>query len=146
MQHRMRDLLLRQRTQTINALRAHLAELGITAAQGREGLKDLLAIVADEEDERLPINARASLVVLAAQLQALQTLIGSIEKRIVAQDRANEASKRLRTIPGIGIIGATAIAAIVTDPKAFRNHVWSYDFVEDRTHDGRKYRMLNIRD
>ena len=121
MQHRTRDLLLRQRTQTINALRAHLAELGITAAQGREGLKELLAIVADEEDERLPINARASLVVLAAQLQALQTLIGSIEKRIVAQDRANEASKRLRTIPGIGIIGATAITAVVTDPKAFRS-------------------------
>jgi len=121
MQHRTRDLLLRQRTQTINALRAHLAELGITAAQGREGLKDLLAIVADEEDERLPINARASLVVLAAQLQALQTLIGSIEKRIVAQDRANEASKRLRTIPRIGIIGATAITAVVTDPKAFRS-------------------------
>jgi transposase len=121
MQHRTRDLLLRQRTQTINALRAHLAELGITAAQGREGLKELLAIVADEEDERLPIDARASLVVLAAQLQALQTLIGSIEKRIVAQDRANEASKRLRTIPGIGIIGATAITAVVTDPKAFRS-------------------------
>jgi len=121
MQHRTRDLLLRQRTQTINALRAHLAELGITAAQGREGLKELLAIVADEEDERLPINARASLVVLAAQLQALQTIIGSIEKRIVAQDRANEASKRLRTIPGIGIIGATAITAVVTDPKAFRS-------------------------
>ena len=121
MQHRTRDLLLRQRTQTINALRAHLAELGITAAQGREGLKELLAIVADEEDERLPINARASLVVLAAQLQALQTIIGSIEKRIVAQDRANEASKRLRTIPGIGIIGATAITAVVTDPRAFRS-------------------------
>ena len=58
---------------------------------------------------------------MAAQLRALQTLIGPIEKRIVAQDRANEASKRLRTIPGIGIIGATAIAAIVTDPKAFRS-------------------------
>jgi transposase len=105
MQHRTRDLLLRQRTQTINALRAHLAELGITAAQGREGLKELLAIVADEEDERPPINARASLVVLAAQLQALQTLIGSIEKRIVAQDRANEASKRLTDLfPGSALL------------------------------------------
>src|SRR5262245_53409897 len=121
MQHRMRDLLLRQRTQTINALRAHLAELGITAAQGREGLRDLLAIVADERDERLPISARISLVVLAAQLQALQTLIGSIEKRIVGQHRANEASKRIQSIPGVGIIGATAITAVVTDPKAFRS-------------------------
>jgi transposase len=73
MQHRARDLLMRQRTQVINALRAHLAELGITAAQGREGIRDLLAIVADDGDARLPIDARASLIVLAAQLQALQT-------------------------------------------------------------------------
>jgi transposase len=121
MQHRTRDLLMRQRTQTINALRAHLAELGIIAAQGREGLKELLAIIADEGDERLPVSARISLVVLAAQLQALQTLIGSVEKRIVAQHRANEASKRLRTIPGIGMIGATAITATITHPKAFRS-------------------------
>jgi transposase len=120
MQHRTRDLLLRQRTQAINALRAHLAELGIVAAQGREGLKQLLAIIADENDARLPIDARASLIVLAAQLQALQTLIGSIEKRLLVQHRANEASKRLLSIPGIGIIGASAIAATVTDPKAFR--------------------------
>src|ERR1700741_912597 len=62
MQHRTRDLLLRQRTQVINALRAHLAELGIVAAQGREGLKQLLTIIADESDERLPIDARASLI------------------------------------------------------------------------------------
>ena len=66
MQHRARDLLMRQQTQVINALRAHLAELGIVAAQGREGLKQLLAIIADERDERLPIDARASLIVLAA--------------------------------------------------------------------------------
>ena len=121
MQHRARDLLLRQRTQTINALRAHLAELGIAAAQGREGLKQLLAIIADEGDERVPIDARASLIVLAAQLQALQTMIGSIEKRLVVQHRANEASKRLESVPGIGLIGASAIAATVTDPKAFRS-------------------------
>src|SRR3954470_17717255 len=105
MQHRSRDLLIRQRTQVINALRAHLAELGIVAAQGREGLKELLAIIADEKDERLPIDARASLIVLAAQLQALHTMIGSIERRIVVQHRANEASKRLESVPGIGIIG-----------------------------------------
>src|SRR5262245_4583267 len=120
MQHRTRDLLLRQRTQVINALRAHLAELGIVAAQGREGLKELLAIIADEGDARQPLDARASLIVLAAQLQALQTLIGSIEKRLLVQHRANAASKRLMSIPGIGIIGASAIAATVTDPKAFR--------------------------
>src|SRR5213592_324174 len=99
MQHRTRDLLIRQRTQVINALRAHLAELGIVAAQGREGLKQLLAIIGDEKDQRLPIDARASLIVLAAQLQALQTMIGSIERRIIAQHRASEESKRVATVP-----------------------------------------------
>jgi transposase len=121
MQHRARDLLMRQRTQVINALRAHMAELGIVAAQGREGLKTLLAIIADDGDERLPIDARASLIVLAAQLQALRTLVGSIEKRIIAQHHASEESKRVATIPGIGVLGASAIAATVTDPSAFRS-------------------------
>jgi transposase len=121
MQHRTRDLLMRQRTQTINALRAHMAELGIVAAQGRDGLKQLLTIIADEKDARLPIDARASLIVLAAQLQALQTMIGSIERRLLVQHRANEASKRLESVPGIGTIGASAIAATVTDPNAFRS-------------------------
>src|ERR1700681_1618458 len=109
MQHRTRDLLMRQRTQLINALRAHLAELGIVAAKGDKGVKELLTIVADEKDTRLPIDARASVIVLAAQLQAVQALIGSIEKRIKAQHRSNEARKRLGPTPGIGVIGATAI-------------------------------------
>ena len=121
MQHRVRDLLMRQRTQLINALRAHLAELGIAAAQGREGVKELLAIVAQDGDSRLPVDAHASLIVLAAQLQAVQTMIGSIEKRVVRQHRSNEESKRLESIPGIGVIGATAIAATVPDPQIFRS-------------------------
>ena len=121
MQHRARDLLMRQRTQLINALRAHMAELGIVAAQGREGVKELLKIIASEEDARVPVDAHASLVVLAAGLQALQTMIGSIERRIIAQHRSDEASRRLRSIPGIGIVGATAIAATVPDPNVFRS-------------------------
>jgi transposase len=121
MQHRTRDLMMRQRTQVINALRAHLAELGIVAAQGDKGVKELLAVVADQQDARLPVDARASVMVLAAQLEALQTLIGSIEKRIKTQHRANEESQRVETIPGIGVIGATAIAATIVDPRAFRS-------------------------
>src|SRR6188768_3044548 len=121
MLHRTRDLLMRQRTQVINALRAHLSELGIVAAQGREGIKELLKIIASEEGSRLPSDAHASLTVLATQLQAVQTMIGSLEKRIVAQHRSNEASKRLETIPGIGVIGATTIAAVVPDPGVFRS-------------------------
>src|SRR5262245_26498839 len=89
--------------------------------KGAKGSRSYWRPIADDRDERLPIDARASLTVLAGQLQALQTLIGSIEKRIIRQHRASEESKRLKTIPGIGVIGATAIAAIVTDPKAFRS-------------------------
>ena len=91
------------------------------AALGREGVKELLKIIASEEDARMPVDAHTSLVVLAAGLQALQTMIRSIERRIIAQHRSDEASKRLRSIPGIGIVGATAIAATVPDPKVFRS-------------------------
>jgi transposase len=121
MQHRTRDLLIRQRTQLINAMRAHLAELGIVAAKGDGGVTELLAIVADKADTRLPIDARASVIVLATQLEALETVVGAIEKRIKLQHRTNEASRRLETIPGIGVIGATAIAATVADPTVFRS-------------------------
>jgi transposase len=113
--------MMRHRTQVINALRAHLDEFGIVAAQGDKGVKELLAIVADQQDARLPVDARASVMVLAAQLEAVQTLIGSIEKRIKTQHRANEASQRVETIPGIGVIGASAIAATVSDPMVFRS-------------------------
>jgi transposase len=106
MLHRTRDLLMRQRTQVINAMRAHLAELGIVAAQGREGIKELLKIIASEEDARLPVDAHTSLVILAAELQAMQTLIGSIEKRIMVQHRSSEASQRLESISGIGDFAA----------------------------------------
>ena len=121
MLHRVRDLLMRQRTQVINALRAHFAELGIVAAQGREGIKELLKIIANEEDARLPVDAQASLIVLAAELQAMQTMIGSIDKRIIARHRSSEASRRLESIPGIGVTGAAAITATVPDPKVFRS-------------------------
>ena len=121
MQHRTRDVLIRQRTQIINALRGHLAELGVVAAQGNAGVNELRAIVTDEQDTRLPIDARASVIVLAAQLEALERVIGTIEKRIKMQHRSSEASQRVEAIPGIGVIGATAIVATVADPTIFRS-------------------------
>ena len=120
MQHRVRDLLVRQRTQAINAVRAHLAELGIVAAQGYDGLKVLLAVIADCSDVRLPENARASLSALVAQIASCQAEIGAIEKRLLAQHRKNADSKRLETIPGIGILGASAIVATVPDASIFK--------------------------
>ena len=132
MLHRARDLLMRQRTQLINALRAHMAELGIVAAQGREGVKELLKIIASEQDARLPVDAHASLVVLAAGLQALQTMIGSIERRIIAQHRSDEASKRLRSIPGIGIVGATPSPPL-SRTRRFFDRVVTLSLDRDRT-------------
>jgi hypothetical protein len=81
-------------------------KLGIVAAPGREGIKELLKIIASEEDARLPVDAHTSLVVLAAELQAMQTLIGSIEKWIMVQHRSSEASQWLESIPEIGVIGS----------------------------------------
>ena len=102
MQHRTRDLLMRQRTQLINAMRAHLGRTRHRRGAGARRCEGVTGVHRQDQEIRLPVNARASLMVLAAQLQALQTLIGSIEKRIMAQHRANEASQRLETIPGIG--------------------------------------------
>ena len=105
MLHRARDLLMRQRTQVINALRAHLAEFGITAAQGREGIKELLAIVAQEEGSRLPSDAHASLTVLATQLQAVQTMIGSLEKRFVRSIARTKQVSGSRPSPALDFLG-----------------------------------------
>jgi transposase len=120
MAHRSRDLLIRQRTQLINALRGHLAELGLVAAQGREGMTTLIARVTTDGAEALPPAVRAGLLPLVGQLEGLQQQIGGLEKVIHAQHRASEASRRLETIPGIGVIGATAIVATITDPGAFK--------------------------
>ncbi len=120
MLHRTRDLLVRQRTQLINAMRAHLAELGLVAAQGRDGLKNLVGIVRDEAS-RIPDLARKALQALLGQLDGLAQQIGEIERHIHAEHRFDEASRRLETIPGIGVLGATAIAATVPDPTVFRS-------------------------
>jgi transposase len=122
MLHRSRDLLVRQRTQLINALRAHFAEVGLVSATGVDGLKTLLAIVHEtDEHGTLPAAMQDALRALVAQLASLQEQIDALEKCIHARHRASDASRRLESIPGIGVIGATAIAATVTDPTAFKS-------------------------
>jgi transposase len=122
MLHRARDVLIRQRTQLINALRAHLAELGMIAATGRDGLAELIEIVESQErNATMPPPMVQALRALIAQLEALQIQIGQLDRNIHAQHRASDESRRLESIPGIGVIGATAIAATVTDPSAFRS-------------------------
>jgi len=121
MLHRGRDLLVRQRTMTINALRGHLAELGLVAPQGNQGVTDLMSFVRDDRDERIPALARRVLGVLAAQIDALETQIAVVEMQVLAWHKSNSVSQRLATIPGIGPIVATAIAATVADPSEFRS-------------------------
>ena len=117
--HRARQLLVRQRTMLSNAIRGHLAELGIVSAKGRSGTGALLEIIADAEDSRVPPVARGVLDVLARQYSALGAEIGSIDRTILAWHRSSEASRRLEEIPGIGPIVATALVAEIGDWKAF---------------------------
>lgn len=114
MVHRTRDLLVRQRTMLVNALRGHLAELGIVAAQGIAKVTQLAAIVFDEADGRLPIFARQALQALVTQIRDVQARIATLEAELVAWCRRDDASRRLATIPGVGPITATAMAATVT--------------------------------
>lgn len=119
MLHRTRDLLIRQRTMLANAFRAHLSEFGIVAAQGIANLAKLAAIATNNEDRRIPPLARTCLLAIIGQLADLQARIGGIDRAIHAWHRANEASRRLETIPGVGPITASAIAATITDPTLF---------------------------
>ena len=121
MVHRTRALLIRQRTMLVNAIRAHLAEFGIVAPVGLKGLRTLLAVVSDPKDERVPGVARHCLVSLATALMIIEQEIAGAELRIHAWHRSNEASRRLESIPGIGLITATALVASVTDPTTFKS-------------------------
>ena len=121
MLHRTRHLFIRQQTAVINAIRAHLAEFGIVARVGRNGVADLLDVVADTSDRRLPEVARACLAALGAQLRMLKAQILEFDRRIMAWHRSNETSKRLDEIPGVGPALATALVASVADPGAFRS-------------------------
>ncbi len=119
--HRGRDLLMRQRTMLLNAIRAHLAEFGIIAAQGPRKVMELIGKLRDDEEIDLPDIARSALLALAAQLDAMGCEIRSLERQLMVWHRADETSQRLQTIPGVGIITATALAASVTDPSVFRS-------------------------
>jgi transposase len=121
MLHRVRELLVGQRTALINALRGHLAEFGVVAPQGKRHVAELVAVVADAADGRLPEIARGALALLVRQMQRLDQEIDGLDKRILAWHRADESSRRLATIPGIGPVTATAIVASVTDPSMFNS-------------------------
>lgn len=121
--HRTRALLIRQRTMLVNALRAHLAEFGIIAPVGIERTTELVARVLGPgaEDAAVPQLVRDIVAALAAQLDALQAQVEGLEKAIATWHRASEASRRLATIPGVGVITASALAASVPDVSQFES-------------------------
>ena len=119
MLHRTRDLLVRQRTALVNALRGHLAEFGIVAPQGMSRVADLLAVLLGEDEATLPPLARHALRGLAAELEALGKRVDEIEAAILAWHKESEASRRLAAVPGIGPITASAIVATVGDVSNF---------------------------
>jgi transposase len=119
--HRGREQLVRQRTMLVNALRAHLAEFGLVAAQGLRNVGELIAIVRKQDDTRVPGMARQVLQVLANQIEQIEAAIVALEKQLLAWHKTNAVSQRLASIPGIGPIIATAIATTVADPKVFRS-------------------------
>jgi transposase len=118
MLHKTRDLLVRQRTALINALRGHMGELGITAPQGAQNMAVLIETLRAAGEE-VPELARSALSVLVDQFGLLEIGIKKAEAGIMAWHRGNEASRRLATIPGIGPITASAIAATVPDARLF---------------------------
>ena len=121
MLHRIRDRLVAERTGTISAIRGHMAEFGIVAARRGLGMKELLAIISDIDDARLPSMARELLVLQVEHLRAIESRIADLDGRLLQQARNDGAARRLTAIPGIGPVIATAMVATVVDAQIFPN-------------------------
>jgi len=119
MLHRTRALLVRQRTMLVNALRAHMAEFGIVTRVGLPQIKELLAVIANKDDRRLPLDARACLESLGRQFLSVHEEICAADRRLYAWHRSDPVSQRLATIPGVGPVTASALAASIADPSVF---------------------------
>jgi transposase len=117
--HKTRELLIKQRTMSVNALRGHLSEFGVIAAKGIGRADELLDLV--QSDTTLPNTARASVKVLAQVLERLDKAIDDLENEITSAHRQNAMTRLLQKVPGIGKIIASVIAASVPDPNVFRS-------------------------
>ena len=119
MLHRIRDRLIAERTGTINAIRGHMAEFGVVAARRGLGMQELLAIISDADDARLPSLARELLVLQVEHLRVIEARLAELDGRLLRQARDDEAARRLTEIPGIGPVIATAMVATVVDARLF---------------------------
>ena len=145
--HRVRETLVAQKTQLINALRAHLAEFGIVAPQGAGKVSQLTAVVADPEDTRVPALARTVLQGLVDQLRDTERRVEDLDAQLAEQAEANEVCQRLMTVPGIGPVAATALAATVGDATVFESgrHLAAWlGLVPRQTSSGGKERLGGI--
>lgn len=121
MAHRSRDLLIKNRTMLINALRGHLAEFGFVAAKGIGRLPDLIELVSEAPKETLPDMVRATLSGFLDAILLIGEKLAAVEMQLAAWHKASAQSQRLAAIPGIGLMSATALSALVPDAKLFKN-------------------------
>lgn len=119
--HRVREMLLRQRTQLINGIRGHLTEFGIVGPQRAHHMRLLIGVIRDQTDNRLPMAARRALLHLVEQLEQVAKKLDTIDKDLVALARQDDACRRLMTIPGVGVVIATAIVAATRDPGDYKS-------------------------
>ena len=120
-QHRVRDLLVRQRTMLVNAFRGHLGEFGIIGPAGRHRLPELEKALCAADELTVPALAREALQILIGELHSLERRIEALEAAIMREHKADAVSRRLSTIPGIGPITASAMVATISDPSLFRS-------------------------
>ena len=119
--HRTRDLLVRQRTQSVNMLRGLLAEFGIVMPKGIWNALKLAEQIVKGECLALPPAARQSLCHLAEQTHALHGRVADLDRELQAWSRRDETAKRLQTIPGVGVLSASALVSSLADPHQFRS-------------------------
>lgn len=147
MLHRVRLMLNRQRTQLSNSMRAHMSEFGVVASVGRTGLDRLLEIIMDDDDQRIPSDARVCLKMLAAQLVVVKEQILENDRRVRESARETEVGRRLMEIPGVGPLLASAFVASVADPNIFkcgRDLAASIGLVPKQNSSGGKERLGGI--
>jgi transposase len=119
--HRTRELLVKERTQLVNMIRGLLAEHGIDIPRGLERALTMARQVAEGEIPDVPGDTATCIVELCGQALAAHERLRTIDRAMLASHRANDVAMRLATIPGIGPIGASALAASVADPHQFRS-------------------------
>ena len=119
--HRTRDLLVKQRTQMVNMIRGLLAEFGIDIAKGLGRALLMARRIVDGETPDVPVEAAKVVGTLSQQALEIHARLCQIDRDLLVWQRGNDVARRLMTIPGIGPVGATALAASVTDPHQFRS-------------------------